>query len=68
MTPKEIIASDEQVRELLMRANGNEAERTCLMCNKPFLSTHAGNRICPKCTMKADRNHNTHVYKTNMKR
>lgn len=67
MSPKEIIASDEQVRELLIRTNVNKAERTCLICDERFLSAHAGNRICPKCSMKADRNHNTLVYKTCMK-
>lgn len=23
--------------------------RNCLMCSKPFMSTHIGERICPSC-------------------
>jgi len=30
-----------------------EKQRHCLRCNKEFLSTGAGNRICSKCTSNA---------------
>ena len=30
--------------------------RTCLRCQEPFDSEHAGNRICPACTRYAQEN------------
>jgi len=32
-----------------MSDRNEEKMRTCLSCGKEFLSSWAGNRICPKC-------------------
>ena len=33
-----------------MSLDQNKKQRYCLKCNKKFLSTWAGNRICPSCS------------------
>ena len=33
-----------------MDAREAKKQRRCLRCQRMFLSQHAGNRICPRCT------------------
>lgn len=39
---------------LVVNDRSNERERTCLRCTTTFLSSWAGNRICPTCSGSVD--------------
>lgn len=68
-TPREIIATGNQIMELFVRSNVKQSERICLMCNKPFFSQHAGHRRCPNCSRKIELypTYNVPIYKTTVR-
>ena len=37
----------------LSKDSETSQKRNCLRCEKPFLSEHIGNRLCPKCKKRS---------------
>lgn len=48
-------------RERKSASPKERAKRICLGCRNTFDSAHAGNRLCPRCRVAADRNHSPYA-------
>lgn len=49
-TRRGVTAVYSAISRFAVRAEGDEVrERKCMPCQRPFLSLHAGNRICGMC-------------------